>query len=198
MIGLKIGGIIVAAFIAGAFVASPELRAYAANTVYSTDIVDGEVKNPDIAAGAVTNSKIAGNSISNTKIQNNAITLPKIAANSVDGSKILDNSITAADIGPDAVRASELAGVSRLIFGAPCTITFLANSGGIGPFDCPAPGAKIGDHVVATLQSDWVCGDTPLLHSARVVNNDKATLAIVWNTSCGPDTVEASVIVYQN
>ena len=46
MISLKIGGIIVAAFIAGAFVASPELRAYAANTVYSTDIVDGQVKKP--------------------------------------------------------------------------------------------------------------------------------------------------------
>ena len=30
MINLKIGGIIVAAFIAGAFAASPELRAYAA------------------------------------------------------------------------------------------------------------------------------------------------------------------------
>jgi len=44
MISLKIGGIIVAAFIAGAFIASPELRAYAANTVYSTDIVDVEVR----------------------------------------------------------------------------------------------------------------------------------------------------------
>ena len=44
MISLKVGGIIVAAFIAAVFVASPELRAYAANTVYSTDIVDGQVK----------------------------------------------------------------------------------------------------------------------------------------------------------
>jgi len=40
MISLKIGGIIVAAFIAGAFVASPELRAYAANTIGSSDIID--------------------------------------------------------------------------------------------------------------------------------------------------------------
>jgi len=49
MISLKVGGIIVAAFIAGAFVASPELRAYAANTVYSTDIVDGQVKKTQIS-----------------------------------------------------------------------------------------------------------------------------------------------------
>src|SRR5207247_10505696 len=81
MISLKVGGIIVAAFIAGAFVASPELRAYAANTVYSTDIVDGQVKNPDLAGNAVTYSKIAPGSI--------------------DGSKIVDQSIKSVDIGPD-------------------------------------------------------------------------------------------------
>ena len=103
------------------------------------------------------------------------------------------------DIGPDAVGASELKGVSRLIFGAPCTITFLAKSGGLGSFDCPAPGAKIGDHVVATLQSNWVCGGTPLLYSARVVYIDKATLTISWDTTCpGAENVQASVIVYQN
>ena len=179
MISLKVGGIIVAAFIAGAFVASPELRAYAANTVYSTDIVDGQVKNPDLAGNAVTYSKIAPGSI--------------------DGSKIVDQSIASVDIGPDAVGASELKGVSRLIFGAPCTITFLAKSGGLGSFDCPAPGAKIGDHVVATLQSNWVCGGTPLLYSARVVYIDKATLTIIWDTNCpGAENVQASVIVYQN
>ena len=35
-------GLLVAAFVAGSFVASPELRAYAADTVFSTDIVDGQ------------------------------------------------------------------------------------------------------------------------------------------------------------
>ncbi|HEV8387687.1 MAG TPA: zinc ribbon domain-containing protein [Nitrososphaera sp.] len=36
-------GFVVAAFVAGSFVASPELRAYAANTVFSTNIVTGQV-----------------------------------------------------------------------------------------------------------------------------------------------------------
>ena len=154
MINLKIGGMIVAAFIAGAFIASPELRAYAANTVYSTDIVDGEVKNPDIAAGAVTNSKIAGNSISNTKIQDNAVTLSKIAANSVDGSKILDNSITAADIGVDAVRASELAGVSKLIFAQCPNSTYSGEGGSPGSIifaQCVVSGVDAGDAIVAMI-----------------------------------------------
>jgi hypothetical protein len=41
---------IVAAFVTGSFVASPELRAYAANTVFSSDIVDGEVKKADLGS----------------------------------------------------------------------------------------------------------------------------------------------------
>jgi len=37
--------------------------AYAANTVFSTDIVDGEVMEADIGASAVTSAKIADNSL---------------------------------------------------------------------------------------------------------------------------------------
>ena len=83
MISLKICGIIVAAFIAGAFVSSPELRAYAANTVGSADIINesiqsediknGQVKAADIATGAVTNSKIANNALTSSKIADGTI-----------------------------------------------------------------------------------------------------------------------------
>ena len=37
----------------GCFVALATGSAYAANTVFSTDIVDGQVKAPDIAQGAL-------------------------------------------------------------------------------------------------------------------------------------------------
>lgn len=60
MIGAKMLGLLVAAFVAGSFVASPELRAHAANTVFSTDIVDGEVKTADLASNAVTAAKVKG------------------------------------------------------------------------------------------------------------------------------------------
>ena len=46
MINPKVIGLLVAAFVAGSFVASSELRAYAANTVFSTDIVDGKSRRP--------------------------------------------------------------------------------------------------------------------------------------------------------
>ena len=77
----------VAAPAAGSFVASPELRAYAANTVFSADIVDGEVKTADLAANAVT------------------------------ARKIRDNEVKAAKIATDAVGAAELQGVTKLLFG---------------------------------------------------------------------------------
>jgi uncharacterized membrane protein YtjA (UPF0391 family) len=37
--------------------------AYAANTIFSADIVDGEVKTADLAASAVTNGKLAESSV---------------------------------------------------------------------------------------------------------------------------------------
>lgn len=87
MDNVKMYAIIAAAFIAGAFVASPDLRAYAANTVFSADIVDGEVKTADLAS------------------------------NSVTAAKIKDGEVKAAEIGADAVGGSELIGVSKLLFG---------------------------------------------------------------------------------
>ena len=98
-------GLLAVAFVAGSFVASSELRAYAANTVFSSDITDGEVKTADLA--------------------NNAIT----------GGKIKDAEVKAAEIATDAVGASELQGVTKLLYGQ-CTLTsgeagtsLLANGG---------------------------------------------------------------------
>ena len=42
--------------------------AYAANTVFSTDIVNGEVKTPDLASNAVGTGKVANNSLTGSDI----------------------------------------------------------------------------------------------------------------------------------
>jgi hypothetical protein len=97
MISLKMGVIIAAAFIAGAFVASPELRAYAANTVGSSDIIDGQVKTADLGSNAVT------------------------------AAKIKDGEVKAAEIATDAVGGSELIGATKLLFGQCATDSTEAN-----------------------------------------------------------------------
>ncbi len=131
MINAKIAGMLVVAFVAGSFVASPELRAYAANTVFSTDIVDGEVKTVDLGSNAVT------------------------------AAKIKDNEVKAAEIAADAVGASEIKGVSKLIFAqciptqeeSQRSVTTL----NILNVQCPVNGVDNDDHVIASLEFGHPC-----------------------------------------
>lgn len=59
--------------------------AYAANTVFSTDIVNGEVKTVDIAKGAVTVGKIADNAVTGAKVAGGSLTTSDLAGVSVTG-----------------------------------------------------------------------------------------------------------------
>ena len=70
------------------FVAVGTSGAYAANTVFSTDIVDGEVKNADIG----------GNQVTTTKIKNGNVMPLDIAADAVTGPKVLDDSLNGDDV----------------------------------------------------------------------------------------------------
>jgi hypothetical protein len=101
-------GCVLAAFVSGAFVASPELRAYAANTVGSIDIInnstqsvdikDGEVKTVDIGANAVTSAKIATSAVTETDLALNVVTSAKIKDGEVKSLDVLDHSITNNDV----------------------------------------------------------------------------------------------------
>lgn len=134
MVSVKYASIlVVAAFVAGTFVASPELRAYAANTVFSSDIVDGEVKTADLANNAVTAAKI----------KDGEVKAAEIAANAVDSS----------EIAADAVGGSELQGVTKLLF-LSCSISITNLGSGNGGFTtCSNAGIQSGDHVMTTLNT---------------------------------------------
>lgn len=100
MISVRYASIIaVVAFVAGSFVASPELRAYAANTVRSIDIVDGQVMTADLANNAVTSAKI----------KDGEVKTDDIAPSAVGSLRIKDNDVKAQDIAPNAVGTSEIA-----------------------------------------------------------------------------------------
>ena len=72
--------------------------AYAANTIFSTDIVDGEVKTADLAATAVTNNKLAGNSVASGKVQDNTLAGADVQDNALGGADVQDNALGGADI----------------------------------------------------------------------------------------------------
>lgn len=62
-------GIVAVAFVAGSFVASPELRAFAANTVGSTDIINESILSEDIKNSQVKASDIATDAVGAAEIQ---------------------------------------------------------------------------------------------------------------------------------
>jgi hypothetical protein len=72
--------------------------AYAANTVFSGDIVDGEVKTPDLGATAVTEAKLAGGAVANGKLKNDAVTSGKVLNETLLGADVKDNALKGADI----------------------------------------------------------------------------------------------------
>src|SRR3954452_24027498 len=61
------------------FVALGGTSAYAANTVFSTDIVDGQVKTADLANIAVTEDKVAANSVNSGRVINGSLTAQDLA-----------------------------------------------------------------------------------------------------------------------
>jgi hypothetical protein len=84
MVSAKIASILsLAAFVAGTFVASPDLRAFAANTIGSADIINesiqsvdiknSQIKTADLASSSVTSSKIASNTILGSDVSPNFI-----------------------------------------------------------------------------------------------------------------------------
>jgi hypothetical protein len=63
-----------ASLVIGAFIASPELRAYAANTIGSADIIDNSILSADLKNGEVKNIDLGTDAVSTTKIKNGGIT----------------------------------------------------------------------------------------------------------------------------
>jgi hypothetical protein len=82
------------------FLALTGTSAYAADTVFSTDIVDGEVKAPDLATAAVTDAKLASNAVRSGKVVDDSLTGADIdesslALTSPDTATVESRSVTA-------------------------------------------------------------------------------------------------------
>jgi hypothetical protein len=101
--------------------------------VFSTDIVDGQVKTADLAGSAVTNSKVATNAVTAgkiaasavtaDKIATSAVTAGKIASNAVSSGKVANESLTGVDVKNGSLKDEDVGKVSLVRFEA--TIGFL-------------------------------------------------------------------------
>ncbi len=79
-----------------------------ANSISTTDLVDGSVTTPKLADGAVTTPKLADDAVTSVKIADNAVTNTKIANNSVTTVKLVDGSVTTAKLADGAVTSTKI------------------------------------------------------------------------------------------
>ena len=84
--------------------------AYAANTVFSADIVDGEVKTADLGGAAVTNAKLAPDSVGTGKIIDGHVTRDDLAGGAVNSDKVANDSLTGDDINESTLTLPSTAG----------------------------------------------------------------------------------------
>lgn len=92
--------------------------AYAANTVRSKDIVNGQVKTVDLHSDAVDSSKVANgtlgvgdlgsNSVGSDELQTDSVDATEIADSSIDGGEIVNESMTSSDLASNSVGTSEV------------------------------------------------------------------------------------------
>ena len=177
MINAKMLGMLVAAFAAGTFIASPLPAAIAA--VIATDVQ---------CAGCVGTSDLAGNAVTAVKIKDGEVKATEIATNAVGSS----------EIGTDAVGAAEIQGVTKLLF-AHCKTSGNQNttpvaSGGLMGVTCSINGVDADDTSAAAMSSGNTCfGLMEASTNTNVVN------VYVRNFCPQPETIgqgEFGIIVY--
>lgn len=189
MISPKVASIVgVIALVAGSFVMTPELLAFAANTVASMDIVNNTIQSVDIKDGEVKTVDLGNNSVNAAKIKDGEITAADLATDSVLGGEIAAN----------AVGASEIVGVSKLIF-AECKVFKSLTVSKDGTFfdDCAIQGASAGDQVVVQINGFVSSGECFDLNRATSGTNE---VTVRVTNECGfpapHGTMRYSIIVF--
>ena len=87
--------------------------AYAADSVFSADIVDGEVKSADIGTAAVRSTDIGNSQVTSADVRddtsrNGALGAVDLAASSVGSSEVEDESLTGDDIGNEILDGADI------------------------------------------------------------------------------------------
>ena len=82
--------------------------AYAANTIRSEDIVDGEVKAADIANGTVGNLDLAPNAVGTGKVIDNNLAAADLAPAAVGSSELAPDAVGSSEIAPDGVTGDDV------------------------------------------------------------------------------------------
>jgi hypothetical protein len=147
--------------------------AYAANTVFSTDIVDGQVKTQDLAADAVTSPKILDGGVKVTDINDGAVTSAKIGDGAVTNFKLGSGVVTHSKLGPDSIDGSNVAANSLTLsdtLGADKSgsISFSQGANTCGNLNLNVSGAQVGQVVLFSFTGSTAIPTTVVFGGVRV------------------------------
>src|SRR6478672_4100875 len=134
--------------------------AYAANTVFSTDIVNGEVKTQDLAANAVTSPKILDGGVKATDITNDAVSSNTISDGGVQTADLADGGVT-------GHKGADVSGSVSFAAGA------VAN-GRCRDFSVTTSGTQVGDAVLMSLRG--AVADGIVFSGVRVAVNNQSII----------------------
>lgn len=142
--------------------------AYAANTVFSTDIVDGEVKTADLAANSVTGAKVTSNQIYSTDVRDDTLASGglssiDLAADSVGASEIAANSVDSEEIINNSLTLSDLLGAN--VSGA---ISFSLSANHCGDLSLGVSGAQVGQIVVYSFTGNTAVPGSVVFGGSKV------------------------------
>src|SRR4051812_32290998 len=97
--------------------------AYAGDTVFSSDIVDGQVKTVDIGNNQVQSvdvrdDTVAGGGLSGSDLQVNSVGATEVASNAIDSDEIADGTLSGADVGQ--LQVVNFTGTTGVVNGSAC------------------------------------------------------------------------------
>jgi hypothetical protein len=168
--------------------------AYAANTVFSTDIVDGEVKTEDLNTGAVTSTKVADGAIGQAQLATGAVGSGQLAPGAVGSGQLAPGAVGSGQLAPGAVGSGQLAAdgvdASKVangsltvadIRGADTRVAINVKAGAIPAGGCAdlkraAPGARVGEIALISVLKRLPAGTVVL--AGRVPSADKVAIKV--------------------
>jgi hypothetical protein len=187
--------------------------AYAANTIASGDIIDGEVKTADLGANAVNSSKLANGQVQvadlgqgavatdelangqvkaadigdgevkSAEIANGQVQTAEIGANQVRGSHLLDSTLTGGDVANNALKGADI-DEATLDVGDAARAYAAMNS-----FLCPPPQTACsiqqekGISSITRIETGVYCVIAPGIESSAT----PAAVTVDWNGTEGPE-----------
>jgi hypothetical protein len=158
--------------------------AYAADTVFSTDIVDGEVKTVDLAEGAVTSANVADGAIGQTQLASGAVGSGQLAPGAVGSGQLAPGAVGPGQIPADGIDGSKVANDSLTVAdirGADTLVSINVKAGAVPAGGCkdlkrPASGARVGEIALISVLGPLPAGTVVL--AGRVPSSDNVAIKV--------------------